>query len=423
MTDVVVLQMLLLRYAASTSELDRTACAGYIDQCDRFRGRGERIAGWVWQAPVSRKGLLAEFAKGSMARKRLWVDRMCNEVVNLLRGPNSALKLTPYRVRNPESWRSAGAKFLRGFYDSGLGASTSTFPEYLFSEPSAEPFGREQFLSAFLTVNRELRFCSACDETKHYTVSRTGKRAYIDHYFPKSLYPHLACHPYNLVPVCSFCNEIKQDRDPLLRKTRKRRSKPSHISLPYRGQSDLGSWTYLKVRLLDTLPPAAFEELKPQGANYLTDGIETFRELYEVPDRWDKQVDCVGPSLVRHLFQFLDAHFVPRDAGRISVDYMDWFLSQLMDYRGREPFAFAMTWWAAALVNKEQVDTVAHDAEHSTSLMLQLPILFGYDERPRPAHFEDPDEYEISENLLEEDNVRSAIETARSLRGVADTAA
>ena len=94
-----------------------------------------------------------------------------------------------------------------------------------------------------------------------------------------------------------------------------------------------------------------------------------------------------------------------------------------MDYRGREPFAFAMTWWAAALVNQEQADIVVRDAEHSPPLMLQLPTLFGYDERPRPAHYEDPDEYEISGNLLEEDNVRSAIEAARSLRGVADTAA
>ena len=28
----------------------------------------------------------------------------------------------------------------------------------------------------------------------------------IEHYFPKSIYPHLAIHPFNLIPICSAVN-------------------------------------------------------------------------------------------------------------------------------------------------------------------------------------------------------------------------
>lgn len=40
----------------------------------------------------------------------------------------------------------------------------------------------------------------------------------LDHYFPKSLFPLLACSPWNLVPVCDSCNRVntgKGDRLPL----------------------------------------------------------------------------------------------------------------------------------------------------------------------------------------------------------------
>ncbi|MUH01143.1 hypothetical protein F7734_56315 [Scytonema sp. UIC 10036] len=47
LTDVVVLQIWLLFYAASNSTLDQTDCGDRLNRCPRFRGRGEKIAKWI----------------------------------------------------------------------------------------------------------------------------------------------------------------------------------------------------------------------------------------------------------------------------------------------------------------------------------------------------------------------------------------
>jgi len=39
------------------------------------------------------------------------------------------------------------------------------------------------------------------------------RRAELDHFFPKSVYPFLAVNFYNLIPSCSTCNKLKSDDD------------------------------------------------------------------------------------------------------------------------------------------------------------------------------------------------------------------
>ena len=39
------------------------------------------------------------------------------------------------------------------------------------------------------------------------------RRAELDHFFPKSIYPFLAVNFYNLIPSCSTCNKLKSDDD------------------------------------------------------------------------------------------------------------------------------------------------------------------------------------------------------------------
>ena len=68
----------------------------------------------------------------------------------------------------------------------------------------------------FRFANPELRVCPAC-LIQVLEPPIDGRSAVdMDHYFPKSVYPTLAVHAANLVPVCSACNRTaKRERDPL----------------------------------------------------------------------------------------------------------------------------------------------------------------------------------------------------------------
>lgn len=59
-------------------------------------------------------------------------------------------------------------------------------------------------------------YCNRQHITTVYTDENGKARGHIDHYFPKSKYPHLSLSLYNLVPSCSTCNSsLKRDSDEL----------------------------------------------------------------------------------------------------------------------------------------------------------------------------------------------------------------
>ncbi|MDD2368156.1 MAG: hypothetical protein PHQ90_02565 [Sulfuricurvum sp.] len=49
------------------------------------------------------------------------------------------------------------------------------------------------------------------DEENQKTKKKT--RPQLDHFYPKAIYPFLACSFYNLIPSCSACNHMKSDDD------------------------------------------------------------------------------------------------------------------------------------------------------------------------------------------------------------------
>src|SRR6266516_77003 len=89
-----------------------------------------------------------------------------------------------------------------GFPSSGQGT-----PQRLSRRDVATMFWHENHIL--------LKVCPSCDGQAPRFVNG---RAYanIDHFFPKSLYPFLSIHPYNLVPICTDCNQyFKRDTDPI----------------------------------------------------------------------------------------------------------------------------------------------------------------------------------------------------------------
>lgn len=96
------------------------------------------------------------------------------------------------------------------FYETLAGAK---FPTAVHGEP--DDFTRDLLLEGFERANPKLKVCPACDGQKP-SKKEAKLLADADHYLPKSLYPFLAVHPGNLVPLCLECNQrIKGDTDPV----------------------------------------------------------------------------------------------------------------------------------------------------------------------------------------------------------------
>lgn len=77
------------------------------------------------------------------------------------------------------------------------------------------PFQKSTFIS-----ERKVEVCPYCGRQKTIMaeeLDRPDSKPPIDHFLPKSKYPFLALSVYNLIPCCTFCNELanKGDFDPL----------------------------------------------------------------------------------------------------------------------------------------------------------------------------------------------------------------
>ena len=60
--------------------------------------------------------------------------------------------------------------------------------------------------------------CPYCNRNYISVIKKEEKedsktRPQLDHFYPKAIYPFLACSFYNLIPSCSTCNLMKSDKD------------------------------------------------------------------------------------------------------------------------------------------------------------------------------------------------------------------
>jgi hypothetical protein len=66
-----------------------------------------------------------------------------------------------------------------------------------------------------LVENLGIKTCPYCNRNYISFVKNDEKktRPQLDHFYPKAIYPFLACSFYNLIPSCSACNHMKSDDD------------------------------------------------------------------------------------------------------------------------------------------------------------------------------------------------------------------
>jgi len=87
----------------------------------------------------------------------------------------------------------------------------SGFIEAIHGNP--QKLDRDGFIASFWENNKELGVCPACDRERS---DKVDKKVFddADHFLPKSKYPFLSLHPFNLFPLCIYCNRsFKGDRD------------------------------------------------------------------------------------------------------------------------------------------------------------------------------------------------------------------
>lgn len=362
--EVVELQLSLLQYAAARDLIDQVSCADYLNniRARRLRlltaGRSEKIAKWIWKSEKRHKPL-ALFATGSCKEKYALLDRILVELHLFESGSGQMMPLAIPKTQ-PE-WQTGAWKFFQQFYDE----LDYRLPAYLFSPPNKIRLRKRDLLRAFQKKNRKLHYCAACDESPYYS----GKRTIFDHYFPKSLYPHLSCHPFNLIAICYFCNHKKHNVDPLKGRSG-RRLDLEEILQPYH-EIGLGIRTYLEVRIQKA--GTQFGELKPRRGESLAQRIEVLADLYDIPNRWTDKIDEIEDSLFRQIRQVLrDPLFIPP---RISVEQailhlLDWLFNDSLKNQGKEKLGFAFTWYLAARINQE-VEPYVLSASPAPSALLQ----------------------------------------------------
>lgn len=422
LTDVVVLQIWLLFYAASNSTLDQTVCGARLNRYHRFRGRGDKIAKWIWQASESRLKPLQDITKDPtpITDKRKWIKRLACEAFKLLNKANGTLEALDNQTITP--WQKAASDFLIGFYENVLREESSPrkinpgFPAYIFSGNNPSSFGAQNFLTAFQTANPTLFICPACDESK-YSTKAGSIQTDIDHYLPKSKYPHLACHPYNLVPSCLACNlRIKKTFDPLSRQgiSFETRRKLEDIFCLYR---EPGLWdkTYLEVSLNGNNLLTQIGSLKPKESLNIGDRIEALQDIYRIPERWSEQVDEIEEEIYRNIEKLLDVFHFSFDDSQILLDCFDYSLSaEYIEKQGKNSFSFARAWMLAALINEaEEVLQASSSSQAKSSALLEelkRRLGNGADER----FIEESN----TTNLLQKPKARSNIDKARQLRSI-----
>lgn len=405
LTNLTWVQFELLRYGASSkllttiskempkSEQDQlkkyliAECSHYLEEQSSYcKTDGKAIAEKFFSSSFASKSggitLLHAFAISSIEvnnrEKEKWFAQREAEIQDLL-NPNGTSCITIEAFNGntkscdqKEKWGKNAGKFLLYFYTTYIGTLSSHIPtEYLMTD-AQEGFGRHDLIELFHQHNPELEICTMCDETKFYTrylsknTKNSGIKSHVilDHYLPKVDYPHLCCHPYNLVPVCYACNSpIKGEHNPLQGKG----GSLQRAALPYHG-INLSKQAYLKVALKHqhTTKLATIEGLaarRQPTEPYIQEAIDLLENIYKLPGRWSEEQQTTGimHTLFRRIRHFLgDCKSSPLVSDEDEEIFVK--LKQLLYYlehddQRKDPYAFAMTWILAAFLNEKKQDT------------------------------------------------------------------
>lgn len=348
LTRIVLLQMKVLSWAATADALTEESCKAQMVWPGLTQESSAAIARWVLK-PGARRDSLEEFAAGPLDAKRRWATELKQDVMNLYFHPTG--QLSKFVSATAPQWKRNGADWLNSFYESWRAGDMPSGCFFPLPKLTAA-----EFLEKFVALNKGVSICPVCEESSYSTMRASGPVAEIDHFFPKANYPHLCCHPFNLFPICHFCNAvIKHMRDPL--GDAQHRISIEESWLPYRSSGLTAQTTVgVSIRLGGSI--ADFERLVPNSGDDVEAKIEILKRVFEVPERWTNNHDAIGQILIRRvkaLRRVLATNDLTTVLNHLSLE----FKSGL----GSERYGFALLGWTNALgafIHSQGTDTSAY---------------------------------------------------------------
>jgi hypothetical protein len=388
LSQIVRLQVDLLWAAVELAQQDepfsRERVRVFLSRKSTGGPRAERIVNWLFDGRITKPtNLLQEFidnqegdtflADGqSLLDEKLELVRMIRRDIACLYPPHNRcgafefylVKIGRYRNRDilvppatlhaahafanynrqgVPQWLKAVKKFFIYFYDK------LDFPKIIF--PTEESFGRGEFFTAYEQANQHQYVCAICDEHRPITILRGTHFSEIEHYFPKNLYPHLACHPYNLIPICGACNTAHSDRDPLQPKDKhKPRRTLGQVFLPYRNES-VRQQGVVKI---DWRPPTlSIRERQADPNNTFSTKLEAFSEIYDIPRRWQGRINQIGEQLWRRISTYMKLHSNILPNSQTLKTELEGLLGYLLEDLGKEPYDYVLIWYLAFIIVEE----------------------------------------------------------------------
>ncbi|HEV2858486.1 MAG TPA: hypothetical protein VGW80_08815 [Solirubrobacterales bacterium] len=198
--------------------------------------------------------------------------------------------------------RKAGKKLLCSMYDQ-------VFRSEGFKLDDSSLVNRRSWEQAVRDANGELELCPACLMSIWEEPVDDRSMADLDHFLPKAIYPQLAVHGLNLVPLCKDCNSpVKGQQDPL---TPGKGRLPS-IWFPYEAagieEADLVFQVTNEITRTVTL----------KGNPGYEDKAINFDRLFKVSTRWSRRLNAIHAAV----HQDLKTDFppgTPRDPAAIQA--------------------------------------------------------------------------------------------------------
>jgi hypothetical protein len=330
--------------------------------------RAEQVAEWVFGHKTPGEAL-QEFAKGSNPDRRALFDAMRQDILRLYWGRrDETLECCFDDDKKLPDYQKGAKSFLIGFYEQlGSGVDVNLF----LRNPSQHyKYGREQFFAAYERENPTQHVCAICDEHRPITILRGEYFSDIEHYFPKSVYPHLACHPYNLIPMCKPCNSAHGIKDPLVGTTRRTLGE---VFLPYRNES---------VRLQGTVkfewnkhqsPSLSIDERQINPNNAFRTKLEAFEVVYDIPKRWQNRIHQIGEQLWRQMSYFVRVEIGkgekldPLQAKTALERLLNYFIEDL----GASPWDYVLVWYLSHLLVVEVEEAIKTNKASDEIALLQ----------------------------------------------------
>lgn len=405
--ELVHLQMAFLEYAASTSTPEQQGLVKHLKDVGYDSNHAERVVetfcrtsggrnvsiGWEKLESFATNEDGTEFLASRAqlrAEKQLIVESMKSDVELLFNDspntdftffmPNVPEQLPTYltatkafladkkRMLKFPQWLIAVSSFLISYYEQ-LGDS---IPKGYFGNNNS--YNRQHLLDAYSLCNPGQYVCAICDEHSFRTIYGGHQLSDVEHYFPKSIYPHLACHPYNLLPICGSCNQIHLNKDPLWDTTKYQRRSLTDVFLPYRPGSIHPDTMIVLPDHDDNDQSISFHIAGDSAASVIQSKIQVLQEVYKIPDRWQEKQEEIGDHLWRRIRQFLADDILTADT-LDSPEFLQRRLHRLLAYLsedlGKDPLTFPMLWRLTQMLIDEIDPVVARDPAKKDSAFLQ----------------------------------------------------